>query len=388
MPPCKRTFAVVLTGLVLAAASCGSSNESGSGASTAVPSPATSDASATTAAGEVTSTSSSATSPAEEADVPALFVDGALASDAKVVDCTLENGSATTCYQLTVDSLPSTVDTDGPFCPSSTADTAGIWVWDGDNPGLYALDSEFWAMMTAQGYEFADADGNITIVDPAAGPPSSAGTANSCLQASANGSFHLQVLLPTTPEKLDTPTDLSSVAQIGLATDGATIFGDAPSVAATGGLPALDACGGHIDPSGYYHWHFGAESIQTNLDEAGADVTCGVEQDPEALVGFAFDGYPIYGPEENRDIPNDLDACSGHTSSTEALGETYHYHLTYESPNLPTCRVGATATGKLTSPDNSSASLPDGGGPAGGGPGAGGPPMGGSGPGGPPPGQG
>ena len=177
---------------------------------------------------------------------------------------TLENGSATTCYQLTVDSLPSTVDTDGPFCPSSTADTAGIWVWDGDNPGLYALDSEFWAMMTAQGYEFADADGNITIVDPAAGPPSSAGTANSCLQASAKGSFHLQVLLPTTPEKLDTPTDLSSVAQIGLATDGATIFGDAPSVAATGGLPALDACGGHIDPSGYFHWHFGAE---TPLDE-------------------------------------------------------------------------------------------------------------------------
>ena len=111
-----------------------------------------------------------------------------------------------------------------------------------------------------------------------------------------------------------------------------TIFGDAPSVADRGGLPALDACGGHIDPSGYYHWHFGAESIQTNLDEAGADVTCGVEQDPEALVGFSFDGYGIYGPEEDRAIPSDLDECSGHVSDTAEFGESYHYHLTLRLP--------------------------------------------------------
>ena len=82
-----------------------------------------------------------------------------------------------------------------------------------------------------------------------------------------------------------------------------TIFGDAPSVADRGGLPALDACGGHIDPSGYYHWHFGAESIQTNLDEAGAEVTCGIDQDVEALIGFAYDGYAIYGPEEDSGDP-------------------------------------------------------------------------------------
>ena len=143
-----------------------------------------------------------------------------------------------------------------------------------------------------------------------------------------------------------------------------TIFGDAPSVADRGGLPALDACGGHIDPSGYYHWHFGAESIQTNLDEAGADVTCGIEQDVEALIGFAFDGYGIYGPEEDRAIPSDLDECSGHVSDTDEFGETYHYHLTYDSPNLPACRVGAAAVGKLTSPDNAAAALPDGDGAA------------------------
>ena len=39
-------------------------------------------------------------------------------------------------------------------------------------------------------------------------------------------------------------------------------------------------------------------------------------------------------------------------SDTEEFGETYHYHLTYDSPNLPACRVGAAAVGTLSSPDN------------------------------------
>ena len=82
------------------------------------------------------------------------------------------------------------------ICPETTSDVGGIWVWDGDDPGLYALDADFWAMMTAQGYEFVDADGNISITDPGAGAADSSGTANSCLEATADGSFHLQVLLP------------------------------------------------------------------------------------------------------------------------------------------------------------------------------------------------
>ncbi len=223
-------------------------------------------------------------------------------------------------------------------------------MWDGDEPGLYALDGEFWDLLTSQGYEFVDADGNITVTDPAEGAASSSTTANSCLEATADGSFHLQVLIPTSPEMLDTPTDLSTISQVGLALDGVTIFGDAPSVADRGGLPALDACGGHVDPSGYYHWHFGAESIQTNLDEAGADVACAVDQDVEALLGFAYDGYGLYGPEEDGAVAADLDECSGHVSETTEFGETYHYHLSYDSPNLPTCRVGATAESDADQP--------------------------------------
>ena len=64
------------------------------------------------------------------------------------------------------------------------------------------------------------------------------------------------------------------------------------------------------------------------------------------------------------------------TAQTAELGTTYHYHLTEDSPNLPSCRVGAAATSALTSPDNSAAAIP-GGSSQGGGPGAGGPPAGG-----------
>lgn len=361
MNPFARPASLLLVTLVaftLAVAGCGSSSDSS----------AEKEASTTTE----TSSDEGATSSTQDGnvDISSLFGDGALTSEPSVVDCTLENGSESSCYQLEFASLASTVDTDGPYCPATTSDTGGIWVWDGDDPGLYALDADFWSMMSEQGYEFANEDGKITIQDPAEGGGTSA-TENACLEATADGSFHLQALLPVTPEDLDTVTDLSTIAQVGVALDGVAIFADAPSVADRGGLPALDACGGHIDPSGYYHWHFGAESIQTNLDEAGADVSCGIEQDSEALVGFSFDGYGIYGPEEDGVVPTDLDQCSGHVSDTEDFGEQYHYHLSYDSPNLPACRVGATADSKLTSPDNSAAALPDGeGGPGGGPPGS------------------
>jgi len=153
---------------------------------------------------------------------------------------------------------------------------------------------------------------------------------------------------------------------VGIALDGVTIFGDAPS-GTSGQIPALDPCGGHHDPSGYYHWHFGSESIQLNLDAADVPRTCNEAQDDGGLFGFAYDGYAIYGPYEDGAVPSDLDECNGHTSLTEELAEVYHYHLSLESPNLPPCRVGAVASDKLSSRDNPNASLPDSGGPGGGG---------------------
>lgn len=304
-------------------------------------------------------------------DLADLFDDGALVADAEVVDCALEDGTATTCHQLTVTSQPSTVDT-GPFCPTTVdSDEHGIFTWDGDDPGLYALDADFWAMVEAQGYDFVEADGAIRTADPAGARPDG----DACLQATPDGSYTLQVLLPVEPVVLDEPTDLGTVSQVGLAVDGITVFGDAPS-GTSGAIPALDHCGGHDDPSGYYHWHVGSSTIQAVLDAAGVEVTCSVDQDASALFGFAFDGFPIYGTvEADGSEPVGLDACGGHVGDTADLGEAYHYHLSSEAPNLPTCRVGAVAEAKLTSPDNAEVSLPDTGGPGGAGA-PGGPPPG------------
>jgi len=318
---------------------------------------------------EGATTTSSTKAAAKASSVPALFDADALTEDISTVDCTLENGSASKCYSITVRSDPTTVDT-GPFCPSTIdSNDGGIFTWDGDNPGLYALDRTFWEMLAGLGYSFVNSDGSVNVSDPAGARP----TGDACLQATADGSYTLTALVPVTPEMLGTPTQLDTVAQIGIALDGVTVFGDAPS-GTSGTIPALDPCGGHHDPSGYYHWHFGFVSIQKNLDDAGVARTCKEPQDLEALFGFAYDGYAIYGPQEDGATPTDLDACNGHTSTTAELGSVYHYHLSLESPNLPPCRVGATAGSKLTSRDNPDAQLPDGGGPGGGGGPPGGPP--------------
>ncbi len=335
----------------------------------------TTSSSSTTTGGSTSGSSDTATG-ATGVDA-SLFAEGALVGDIQTVDCTLENGTETSCHQLTVPSQPATVQT-GPFCPSSLDDPDyGTTVWDGEQPGFYGLDRPFWEMVDGEGYSFANEDGSINVADPGDSGTQPSGS-DTCLQATPDDSFTLQVLLPVEPEFLDTPTDLGTVSQVGLAVDGVTIFGDAPS-GASGAIPALDHCGGHDDPSGYYHWHFGSTSIQTNLNDAGIGVTCSVAQDAEALFGVAFDGYPIYGPLEDGEQPDDLDECNGHIGSTPQFGETYHYHLTYDDPNLPPCRVGAVANDKLTSPDNPDAQLPDTGGPGGGG--GGGPPGGGAGPG-------
>ncbi len=50
--------------------------------------------------------------------------------------------------------------------------------------------------------------------------------------------------------------------------------------------------------------------------------------DRSGLVGFAKDGFPIFGPHEigTNLPPTDLDSCRGHLGQT-SLGEVYHYHV-------------------------------------------------------------
>ena len=85
----------------------------------------------------------------------------------------------------------------------------------------------------------------------------------------------------------------------------------------------FDECCGHPDPMGRYHYHIYPKCIHTSFkDEPGKH---------SELIGYAFDGYAIYGPQgEDGKPPTDLDECNGHTDAIRG----YHYHVTNKFPYI------------------------------------------------------
>lgn len=136
------------------------------------------------------------------------------------------------------------------------------------------------------------------------------GDQNACLSASVDETVEMTVLLPISPVKAAKPTSLGTVAKVGLALDGVPIFADAPSVLQTGHMPALDTCGGHVDPGGWYHWHATSTDINTVFKHEHVDASCALKQKADALFAYAFDGYAIYGSvDSDGKVPTNLAAC-------------------------------------------------------------------------------
>jgi hypothetical protein len=300
----------------------------------------------------------------------ASFSSDAIAKAATIVDCTLTNGETSKCAQITVKHKPDNLQI-GPFCPESLDKTGGIWNWDGEKAGLYRIDRPFLEMLATLGYKFYNDQGEVSITDLSKGAPVDK---NSCLSVSADEKVQMTMLVPMKPKMADKPTDLGTVAKVGLALDGVPIFADAPSVLKTGHMPALDPCGGHIDPGGWYHWHATPTDLNSIYDQKKVAAKCGLKQSPTAQFAYAFDGYAMYGTADiDGKVPTDLDACNGHTGPTarNPKGE-YHYHATGDFPNLPKCLKGVQAKNNFsTTASRGLGSANGGGGP--GGPGGGGP---------------
>lgn len=127
---------------------------------------------------------------------------------------------------------------------------------------------------------------------------------NACLSASVDEAVQMTVLLPMTPVKAAKPTSLGTVAKVGLALDGVPIFADAPSVLQTGHMPALDTCGGHVDPGGWYHWHAASTDINTVFKHEHVDASCALKQKADALFAYAFDG----SVDSDGKVPTPIDA--------------------------------------------------------------------------------
>ena len=96
-----------------------------------------------------------------------------------------------------------------------------------------------------------------------------------------------------------------------------------------------DRCQGHPQQSGVYHYHSLSSCID---DKPGADGN-------SPLIGYAIDGFGIYGPYENgRQLTTaDLDACHGKTSVIDWDGrkeKMYHYVATADFPYTVGCLRG------------------------------------------------
>src|SRR5439155_2049684 len=85
----------------------------------------------------------------------------------------------------------------------------------------------------------------------------------------------------------------------------------------------FDECCGHPDPRGRYHYHIYPKCIHTSFkDEPGKH---------SPLIGYAFDGFAIYGPNgEDGKPPADLDECNGHSDPVHG----YHYHVSSKFPYI------------------------------------------------------
>lgn len=292
-----------------------------------------------------------------------LINQGSLTESITTVPCTLENGTSTTCYQLKF--FANDVDDSGPFCPQTINDIGGMAIYEpgtsGTNVGLAALDSVLLNIIEADGFDIVQANGNVNINAPGAGGgPPPMGTSY-CLEAGKDDDLELVYLIPVTPENLSSPNVIQPVEQLGLSLNGIPFKGNPPGVIGGGPggggsdvlMPALDACGGHHDPGGYYHWHMIANSTNEVLSDLSITaVSCTqFPQNASSIMGFAMDGYPIYGQfESGTTLPSGLDQCNGHFSATNEYPQgVYHYHAVQGvAPNIPPCLKGASANNNFT----------------------------------------
>jgi hypothetical protein len=109
---------------------------------------------------------------------------------------------------------------------------------------------------------------------------------------------------------------------IGVAMNGVVFFNPFDHIAEADAVWRLDRCCGHPSPSNSYHYHKYPVCVNTPWADDGTGHS--------PLIGFAFDGFPVYGPYESAGIL--ARDATGHPLNEfnlhidEARGP--HYHVT------------------------------------------------------------
>ncbi|MDB5339146.1 MAG: hypothetical protein JWN70_4765, partial [Planctomycetaceae bacterium] len=127
--------------------------------------------------------------------------------------------------------------------------------------------------------------------------------------------------------KLSTEVTRVPMGPIGMALNGVVFFNPFEM----GGMNAvegysevwLDSCCGHPEQRGVYHYHKYPSCVKSPFKDDG------LQHSP--VIGFAFDGFPLYGPYESAKVmakdlkgKSALDDCNGHSDPERG----YHYHVT------------------------------------------------------------
>lgn len=94
----------------------------------------------------------------------------------------------------------------------------------------------------------------------------------------------------------------------------------------------LDVCGGHAGRGDDYHYHVKPTCMIETMANAG----------DRAIIGWAFDGFPIYGdnnPDGTAIADGALDVCNGQPDETFG----YRYHTSEDAPYIVQCLMGEVA---------------------------------------------
>ncbi len=143
--------------------------------------------------------------------------------------------------------------------------------------------------------------------------------------------------LPLTPTDAAAPSCVPQ-GMIGFTTSGSALYTALDALGRDAAAHEVqDKCSGHPQGAGQYQYHSMSECI---ADPAGS---AGRHSD---LVGYAMDGYGIYGMRGENGVMltnASLDVCHGHSHSVSWDGRTvvlYHYHMTREYPYSVGCYRG------------------------------------------------
>jgi hypothetical protein len=143
--------------------------------------------------------------------------------------------------------------------------------------------------------------------------------------------------VPANPTAAGSPGCLG-LGPIGISTDGVLFFDALDAAGRDAGAHEIqDACDGHPQQQGVYHYHSYSPCLSSAASQAPGSST---------LVGYMLDGYGIYVERDSHgNLPTDadLDACHGRTSAVSwdgRLATMYHYDVTLEYPYTAGCFHG------------------------------------------------